>query len=60
MANNQTWTFLELAGLCAASSMAAVFAVVHANTIFGGFFAAAGAFSATFLVLVLHSPQRKF
>jgi hypothetical protein len=42
MPNNQTKTVLELAGLCAPSSMAAVFAVVHGNTIFGGFFVVAG------------------
>jgi hypothetical protein len=58
MANNQTKTALELAGLCAASSMAAVFAVVHGNTIFGGFFAGAGALSVAFLVLVLHRVQQ--
>jgi hypothetical protein len=55
----QTWTVLELAGLCAVSSMAAVFAALHGNTIFGGFFVAAGAISVASCVLVPHRRQSR-
>jgi hypothetical protein len=38
-----------------------VFAVVHGNTIFGGFFVTAGALSVAIVVLVLHrgNPEIK-